>query len=339
VSVTVTAGPAFSCTASGTISISATTPGPTVTLNSPGSKPLNTATLTLSGTASTGFTASNQVNVNVYAGTDTGAKPVRQLTAMVGSGGQFGVQVAPSLADGQYTAVASQSDSTGTGFSPVVQFRIKVNPPALTMFQPPGDVWIGRSNLAFSGQAGHELGDSRTVSLYLYGGKNTTGRFIGRRDVSVQGGSWSTGWPGLSLGYYTVVAVQGDDAGHLTRTSPHTFRLVARTRAFGRVRITRSGGASIPVGCLAPSGRSCRGTVLIITKRSFRTAAGGPSGPLEVLFASVRIPGGTMGVISGRVPGRVMAVLRRLHGVKVKVTANFPNAGGRRSASRSVRIK
>src|SRR5437588_12567480 len=144
---------------------------------------------------------------------------------------------------------------------------------------------------------------------------------------------------GLSLGYSTAVAVQSDDAGHTTRRSPHTFKLVSRIKAFGsRVAVTRSGQASIPVGCMAPNEKTCRGTVLIVTKRPFRTVAGGPAGPLEVLFASVRIPGGTMGVISRKVPGRVMAVLRRLRRVEVGITAKFSGAGGHKSVTRSLRI-
>jgi hypothetical protein len=329
--------PATDCTATGGLQISASSPGPTVSLNSPGTAPLHTSTPQLTGTASTGFSDSSHVTVDVYAGTDTSSSPVRQLMAPVNSSGAFAAQVSPALPDGQYTAVASQASGNGTGRSPAVTFQIKVHPPALTLYRPPGDTWIGRQDLSFSGQAGDALGDDRQVKVDLYRGQGTGGTLVGSRQVSRHHATWSTRWRGLSLGYYTVVAMQSDDAGHTTRTSPHTFRLVKRTTAFGS-SVTVSGGvASIPIGCLAPVTQTCHGTVLIITKNSYRTAPGGPSGPLEVLFANVHIPGGTMGVIAARVPRSVLNVLQHLRHVQVTVTTNLSHSG-RRSASRVLRV-
>jgi hypothetical protein len=325
------------CTATGGISISASTPGPTVTLNSLGTAPLHTSSPQFTGTASTGFSDSSKVTVNVYSGTDTSSSPVRQLSANVNSSGGFSAQVSPALPDGEYTAVASQTSGAGTGKSPVVTFQIKVHPPALTLYDPPADAWVGRARLSFGGRAGHELGDAHKVTVELYRGQSAGGTPVGSRQVSVHHGNWSTRWRGLRLGYYTVVAVQSDDAGHTTRTPPHTFRLVPRTSAFGS-RVTVAGkDASVLIGCLASSTTSCHGTVLVVTKGSYRTAPGGPSGPLEVLFANVRIPGGTMGLISARVPGAVMRVLGRLHHVEVVVTSNLSHSG-HRSVTRGLRV-
>jgi hypothetical protein len=324
------------CTASGGIQVTASTPGPTVTLNSPGTAPLQTPAVQLTGTASTGFTDSNQVSVAIYSGTDTSGPPVHQLTAAVNGSGSFAVQT-PALADGRYTAVASQTSGTDTGQSPAVTFQIKAHPPALTLDRPPGGVWIGRSNLSFSGEAGNGVGDGAKVTVQLYRGRSAGGTLVGKRDVSRQGSRWSTNWHGLRLGYYTVVASQSDNAGHTARTSPHTFRLVARTTAFGSQVAVSGNIANIPVGCLARSNRSCHGTVLVVTKRSYRTAPGGPSGPLEVLFANVRIPGGTMGVISGRVPAATLRVLKRLRHLQVTVTSKLSNSGVR-SATRTLRV-
>jgi hypothetical protein len=306
-----------------------------ITLNSPGTTPLHTAAVKLSGTASTGFSDSNQVTVAIYPRTDTSGSPIHQLTGTVGSGGAFAVQT-PALADGEYTAVASQGSGAGTGKSPAVTFRIKVHPPVLTMDRPPGDAWIARSRLSFSGHAGNALGDASKVTLQLYRGRRAGGTLIGKRDVRAHGASWSTTWPGLHLGYYTAVATQSDDAGHTARIK-HTFRLVSKTTAFGS-RVTVAGNiATVAIGCRARSNQSCRGSVLIVTKHSYRTAPGGPSGPLEVLFAKVRIPGGTMGVISGRVPSAVLHVLRRLRHVRVTVSSKLSHSGDR-SASRVLRV-
>jgi hypothetical protein len=325
------------CTATGGIEVTASTPGPTVTLNSPGTAPLHSAVVQLSGTASPPvFPNSNQVTVSVYSGTDTTAVPLHKLTDTIDASGGFLVQT-PALPDGQYTAVAAQGSNAGTGQSPAVTFRVKVHGPALTLDRPPADVWIGRDRLSFAGSAGNELGDSQKVTLQLYKGKGVGGTLVGTRSVKAHHGSWSTGWKGLHLGYYTVVATQSDDAGHTTRTSPRTFRLVSRTSAFGSNVTVVGDVATVVVGCLAPSSQSCRGTVLIVTKHSYRTTRGGPSGPLEVLFANVRIPGGAMAVISGRVPGAVVGVLKRLKHVPVTVSSKMSNSGSR-SASRVLHV-
>jgi hypothetical protein len=262
--------------------------------------------------------------------------PIHKLTDTVDSSGAFAVQT-PALPDGEYTAVATQASSAGTGQSPAVTFRVKVHAPALTLDRPPGSVWIGRDRLSFAGRAGTALGDAHKVTLQLYRGTSAGGTVTGTRNIKVHHGSWKARWRGLHLGYYTVVATQTDDAGHTTRTSPHTFRLVSRTSAFGS-RVTVSGNvANVVIGCLAPSTKSCRGTVLVVTKHSYRTARGGPSGPLEVLFANVRIPGSAMAVISGRVPSAVVGVLRRLRHVRVTVTSKLSNSGTR-SASRVAHV-
>jgi hypothetical protein len=216
-------------------------------------------------------------------------------------------------------------------------FQVKVHGPALTLNRPPGDVWIGRNKLTFSGNAGHQFGDAHKVGLQLYKGKSAHGTVVGTRTIKVHHGSWSTGWRGLHLGYYTVLATQTDNAGHTTFTSPHTFRLVSKTSAFGPTVSVAGNVANVVVGCLAPSSQSCHGTVLIVTKHSYRTTRGGPSGPLEVLFANVRIPGGAMAVISGRVSSAVVGVLRRLKHVPVMVSAKFSNAGSR-STSRVLHV-
>ena len=325
------------CTATGGLQITASTPGPTVTLNSPGTSPLHSAVVRLSGTAGQPvFPNSTQVTVSVYSGTDTTGLPIHKLTDTVDSSGAFAVQT-PALPDGEYTAVAAQASGAGTGQSPEVRFRVKIHGPALTLDRPPGDVWIGRDRLSFAGHAGSELGDAHKVTLQLHRGKSVGGTVAGTRAVKVHHGSWSTGWRGLHLGYYTVVATQSDDAGHTTHTSPHTFRLVSRTSAFGSTVSVAGNVANAVVGCLAPSSQSCRGTVLIVTKHSYRTVRGGPSGPLEVLFANVRIPGGAMAVISGHVPSAVVGVLRRLRHVQVTVTSKLTNSGSR-SASRVLQV-
>src|SRR5205807_4247751 len=143
----------------------------------------------LTGAASTGFGDSNHVTVAIYPGTATSGSPIHQLTGTVNPGGTFAVRT-PALADGRYTAVASQGSGSGTGQSPAVTFRIKVHAPALTLDRPPGGAWIGRSRLSFAGHAGSALGDSSKVTLQLYRGKSAGGTLVGTRLVKRHGARW-----------------------------------------------------------------------------------------------------------------------------------------------------
>jgi hypothetical protein len=70
--------------------------------------------------------------------------------------------------------------------------------------------------------------------------------------------------------------------------------------------------------------------VLVVTQRSFRTSGGGPSGPLQLLFVSVRISGGTSEIVHVRAPRSVAHALRRKHRVTVIVTVKLSKSGGGR---------
>lgn len=336
--VSVTLNGTTCSSASGTISIVANTP--TVTLTSPA----NGATYgsgepVFSGRASTAFDASNNVTVRIYKGASPSGTPVQTLNANIGGGGSYSATPGP-LTNGQYTAQAEQDDPAGqANFSAPVTFTLQNAGPLLTLDRPPANSWVGRADLRFSGHAGDAAGDSRIVNVYLYRGRHASGRPLGKVGAHAHGSSWSTRWPQrLRVGLYTVSALQSNKAGHTTRTSPRTFRLVSVTQAVGsKLTVNGSGLASVPVGCLAPSSQTCKGTVLVVTKRSFRTTPGGPSGPLEVLFANVRIDGATMSVVRGGVSGLVLKVMRRLKQLEVRVTITL-SKGGNSSVTRRLRV-
>ena len=303
---------------------------PTVTLDSPGHSPLTTSTPTFTGTAGTRSIDADKVALVIYPGTATSASPVRFITGDVGSNGHFSITVTNGLGDAEYTAVAAQSGGSGIGQSSPVTFRIKAHPPALTLTTPAGGASVGRASIEFGGQAGNELGDSSIITVILYHGTRAKGHPIGRHQVQASGPSWVSGWPrGLKLGFYTAVATQSDDAGHTTRTSPHTFLLVPTSKTIGSLlTMTRTGAVSAPVSCLAPSTQTCTGTVLVVTQASFQTTPGGPTGPLEVLFANVQIPGGTTQIIKGTAAGPVASALAHMHNVPVVVTVKLSKSGG-----------
>src|SRR5947209_8165589 len=104
-----------------------------------------------------------------------------------------------------------------------------------------------------------------------------------------------------------------------------------------RREVLRSSGDGNPINCLAFPGNSCTGTVLVVTKGSFRTTSGGPAGQLRVLFAYVTIQGNQTRLVSGRVPGLSAAVLRRGKSVTVRVTTSLTWSGGTTHADSAIR--
>jgi hypothetical protein len=244
----------------------------------------------------------------------------------VNSDGSFSVPVSSPLADGRYTAVAKQSSFGTVGFSGPVTFRIKAHGPDSTLTYPANTGWFAGKRIKFSGQAGTALGDTSEVDVQLWPGKRAQGRVIGTLHIPVRGSTWSGSWPvRLPYGKYTAVATQTDDAGHTTRTGPHTFSLLKTppTTVGFPVSLSRSRMATVPVSCIAPASATCTGTVLVLTKRSFRTSAGGPAGPLRLLFAYVSIPGNQTRFVTRPVSGAVATVLRRLRSVTVRVNASL----------------
>jgi hypothetical protein len=288
---------------------------PVVGLDSPGASPLLTATPTLSGTAET---QADPVQVTVFAA--TGAS-VRTVSAPVGPDGGYSAQITPGLPDGAYTVQASQTDSGLTGTSSSQAFRIKVNPPAVTLEQPAPGSRVSAAGVVFSGAAGTELGDSTQVTVVLYRGGSAAGSPLGTQGTAASGDTWSLRWPSrLPLGHYTVRVQQRDDAGHTTVTQPLPFQVVTPPHPIGpSVRVTRSGAVSVTVGCTASAG-VCSGDVIVLTLRNFQPIAGGPRGRIRVLFAYVSIPAGTATTVRGALSAPVARALRRAAPLRVRVS-------------------
>jgi hypothetical protein len=308
---------------------------PTVTLDSLGTKPLTTATPTFTGVAA----HSQAVSVGVYPGTGTNSTPVQIAAGASGSDGRFSITLGRPLSDGQYTAVAG--DATG-GLSLPMQFRVKARPPAFTVTAPRAGAHETDSQPTFTGAGGTALGDIARVSVTLFSGGSSSGKRLGSAQASVTGGQWSLRWgQALKLGIYTLQASQNDDAGH-TVTVTRSFVIVPAPNVIGsRVSISRRGVASLPISCTAPGGRVCTGDVLVLTTKNYRTVAGGPAGRIRVMFAFVRIPGGTTQVVKRKVQSDALHALRHLRGVHAKVITELKDSGGPTktvSAQRSIRL-
>ncbi len=298
------------------------TAAPTITLGSPGAAPLNTSTPTLTGVAAHG----TSVRITAYPGDTTDGAPAASATGSSGASGQFSIRL-PSLNDGRYTVIAS--DGTG-GISHPVTLRIKVHAPTLTLTDPLGGGHLSQAAPIFMGAAGTALGDSEQVSLQLFHGAGTKAKNLGTKSVNDANGSWSLNWPAhLALGTYTARVSQADDAGH-TSTITRTFEVVPANSAIGSlVSISNSGEVSLPVWCLAPSTETCTGTVLILTRQTYRTSGGGLAGRLRVMFAYVSIAGGRTITVERQVQADALHSLRRARKVPVVVVATLRSANGR----------
>jgi Big-like domain-containing protein len=301
-----------------------------ITLDSLGSKPLVTATPTLTGVAATAAGDASQVTVLVYAGTTTTGALVESAAGAIGPGGRYSVRVTPGLADGRYTAIADQAGTVGSAVSQARTFRIKVNSPAVRLVYPAAGQRELGPRPAFSGAAGTELGDSPTVTVRLYRGSGARHHPIGSARFTATDGAWAGSWPrAVSLGRYTVEAEQSDDAGHTTVTAPRTFVLVPAPRTVGAAVTLGPGGlVSVQISCTAQAGAVCTGSVLILTEqRTFQPVSGGPEGQLRVLFAYVSIPAGQMAVVRRSVSGPVARALRLAAPLEVLVTASLAPSG------------
>jgi hypothetical protein len=299
---------------------------PSVSLNSLGGAPLTTSSPTFTGRAGTRATDANSVTVLIYPGASANGIPVRSDTGSVNSDGSFSVPVSSPLGDGRYTAIARQSTFGTVGFSGPVTFRIKAHGPGLTFIYPANSGWDAGKHIKFSGQAGTALGDTSSVDVQLWPGKRAQGRVIGTLHIPVRGTTWSGSWPKrLPYGRYTAIVRQTDDAGHTTTTPAHTFSLLKTppTTIGFPVSLSRSRTATVPVSCIAPASTTCTGTVLVVTKKKFRTRPGGPAGPLRVVFVYVSISGSQTRLVTGSVSGPVASVLRRQRSVKVRVMVSL----------------
>ncbi|MFL5828489.1 MAG: Ig-like domain-containing protein [Solirubrobacteraceae bacterium] len=325
-----------------TFTITAASTTPTVTLTSPANGTVNSGgEPTLSGSATTGFGVSDMVNVKIYAGSSATGTPVQTINAHAGT--TYSGRPNPALIDGTYTAQAEQSDLAGdVGRSATTIFRVKSNAPRLTISQPTAGAHLTDTQPTFVGTAGTAQGDSSHVSLTLFSGGTAQGSSLGAAQAGVNGGRWSLRWPQrLKFGVYTMRVSQNDDSGH-TAVVNRSFVIGAPPNVIGSsVAISRRGVASIPIACTAPVGDVCTGDVQVLSVKNYRTISGGPAGKIRILFAYVRIPGGSTVVVKRSVQRDALHALRHLRGVHAKVITTLKDSGGPAktvSAQRSIRL-
>lgn len=310
-----------------TFGVQATAVAPSPTITSPISGAvLKSSQPTISGSGGSDFGDSGSVTVNIYPGPSATGTPVQTLTANVGAAGAYSVSPTTALADGQYTVQTEQSDTLGDiGTSPAVKFSVKTHPPSVSLAQPSAGTATTSTKPSFSGTAGTVFGDARTVTVQLFKGSATGGKPFATMKVKSPGANWSARWKqALKTGTYTARVTQTDDAGHTGTSDAHTFRIVSGS--IGPSVTLSHGAASIQITCTAAPGKSCTGTILIVTVRHLQPVFDGPVGPVRVLFAYVDVPGGTTQTVKRSVAGFVAQALRRHGPLTVRVTAKLSNA-------------
>jgi hypothetical protein len=202
------------------------TSAPTVTL---GSVPVrsNDTTPSFQGTASD----SEPVTIRVYKGSKAEGTAVSTLTAEV-TGGSWEANTVTPLANGEYTARATQKSSLGNpeGASNAVTFAINTSSPDVTLAQPASP--SNNTTPSFSGSAS----DTEPVTIRLYKGAKAEGTILSTLKAVVVAGSWqSAATSALSNGQYTAIASQPSSFGNpegiskavtfIVDTSPPTVTL------------------------------------------------------------------------------------------------------------------
>jgi large repetitive protein len=177
---------------------------------------------TLSGAAGVALGDEPTITVKIYAGTSVGGTPAESGSTQASNGTWS--YVAPHLADGTYTAQASQSDEAGNvGTSTAVTFTIDTTAPAVTMntiASPTKD-----ATPTLSGSGGVATGDRPSVAVTIYEGSSVAGNIAASGSVSVKNGAWSYEAPHLNDGTYTAEASQVDEVRNVGTSAPVTFRV------------------------------------------------------------------------------------------------------------------
>ncbi|MGD1058240.1 MAG: Ig-like domain-containing protein, partial [Solirubrobacteraceae bacterium] len=198
------------------------TKAPGVSINAPAS-PSNDVQPMITGGAGIELGDEPSVTVTIHEGVSVSGKTVSSGSATV-SGQTWSYRPSGTLAEGTYTAQASQVDEAGNvGASAAVTFVIDTTPPKVSLNTPAEGDELSVSRPNFSGLAGHAVGDEPLVTLDIYEGGTATGNPYAVTVIKPEGEHWASDTTALPNGEYTAVAEQLDDAGNKGESSPVTF--------------------------------------------------------------------------------------------------------------------
>ena len=222
------------------------TTAPAVSI-SPAVSPTNDASPTLSGDLGTEVGDSNAVSVTIYRGAAASGEVASTGEAAVG--GSSWSYTPSHLADGTYTAQATQQDEAGnTGASLATTFTVDTIAPTVAIVAPAQGAVLNASRTTFSGLAGQAAGDSASIELKIYAGTSVSGVPAQTLELTSSAGGWTTGAgsPALMNGVYTVLAEQSDAAGNVgTGTVTFTIEASSPVVTLDTSAFTRRGGTFV----------------------------------------------------------------------------------------------
>jgi peptidoglycan/xylan/chitin deacetylase (PgdA/CDA1 family) len=211
------------------VSSTADTTAPVVQISAPqnGSSVSNTRPV-ISGTGGRVAGDSATVTVRIYAGPTATGTALRTMTGTVAAAGTWSVTPATALAQGTYTAQATQSDTAGNvGTSAATTVTVDTVKPVVRITSPANNATV-TTTAAFtvSGTAGVLAGDGTLLTLRIYPGTVATGTAVSTLTSTASAGAWSTSVPGgLAAGSYAMTASQLDAAGNIGISSTVVVRL------------------------------------------------------------------------------------------------------------------
>ena len=175
------------------------------------------------GTAADGARDSSSVTLRVYEGTSATGDALQTVT-VERSGGRWSASASSALADGTYTAQAEQT-ATGeeAGFSGPLTFTVDSDAPAPSISTPAKGTTLPVGAVSAAGSAGTAPGDEAPVTVEVFHGSSAVGAPALSLTVGSSAGAWSAPLGGLSVGTYTVLALQHDDVGNVGTSAPVTF--------------------------------------------------------------------------------------------------------------------
>ena len=216
---------------------------PALTLAAPvNGSSINKNTPTFSGSAGTAPGDLPGITVRLYEGASVSGTLLQTLNTTA-SGAGWSVAASAALADGTYTAQASQSDSEGNTATSASSFTIDTVRPVVTLTAPADGSTTGGVP-TFSGKAGTLPGDSSTVTVSLYAGSAPpAGKPVQVLSATAVQGAWSVAAASsLTEGTYTAQASQSDAADNVGTSTAITFT------AIPEVTITSAPSGRLPTG-------------------------------------------------------------------------------------------
>jgi hypothetical protein len=246
---------------------------------------VNDATPTLDGAAGNATGDDTTVTLTFFDGPAASGSPLR--TVPVTRAGADWTHDAATLADGEYTVVATQADDLGHSVSHTHSFTIDTVAPTVSLEAPFDGQVTNDDTPTLWGFAGLTPGDNASVDIRIYAGTGTSGTLVQTapavRDPGT--GEYTVDAAHLADGTYTALAAQDDAAGNTATSLTATFKVdtVAPAPTLVKPNSNSRGSDSTPRFSGVAGNAPGDDTVVIVDVWSGATA-GGP--PLRSYFAS-----------------------------------------------------